>query len=98
LVGTGVDGNQIVSLTCGEGTAFAAGVKLHPSALDAADASKITVPICMLPSQDEDVAVVKAFEEALTVPKYVEIFEEAPHVSFLRRIDLLWSFSCSLVV
>jgi hypothetical protein len=64
-----------------EGTPFSAAAEVHPSALAVEDAPKITVPICVLASQDEDEKTVKGFGEALTVPKYVEIYPEAPHVS-----------------
>lgn len=53
------------------------------------DAPSITVPICVLASKDEDEKVTKGFEEALTVPKYVETYHEAPHVNYklsTRRI------------
>ncbi|KAF2804338.1 alpha/beta-hydrolase [Mytilinidion resinicola] len=81
-------GAKIVSLSCAAGTPFAAGVELHPSGLDTADAPNITVPLCMLASEDEDADAVKAFGEALTVPKLVERFEGAPHGWMTSRGDL----------
>jgi len=56
--------------------------------LAAEDAPKITVPICMLPSKDEDAEEVKKFEAALTVPKYFETFKDSPHGWMGARGDL----------
>jgi hypothetical protein len=67
-----------------EGTPFSCAAEVHPSAIEVEDASKITIPIVVLASEDEDAKTVKGFEEALTVPKYVEIYSDAPHVSRLR--------------
>jgi len=47
--------------------------------LAADDGAKITVPICVLPSKDEDVEEVKKLEAALTVPKYFETLKDSPH-------------------
>ncbi|KAF2499346.1 alpha/beta-hydrolase [Lophium mytilinum] len=81
-------GAKIVSLSCAADTPFAAGVELHPSGLDTADAPGITVPLCMLASKDEEAEAVKAFGDALTVPKLVERYEEAPHGWMTSRGDL----------
>jgi alpha-beta hydrolase superfamily lysophospholipase len=64
-----------------EGTVFSCAAEVHPSAMAVEDATKVTIPIVVLASQDEDATTVKGFEEALTVPKYVEIYPDAPHVS-----------------
>lgn len=74
-------GAKIAVLNCMADSKFDVAVMLHPSALDAADAPKITVPVCMLASKDEDASVVKAFEEALKVPKFTDTYKDAPHVS-----------------
>jgi len=81
-------GAKIVSLSCAADTPFAAGVELHPSGLATADAPKITVPLCMLASEDEAADDVKAFGDALTVPKLVERYEGAPHGWMTSRGDL----------
>jgi alpha-beta hydrolase superfamily lysophospholipase len=70
-----------VSLATVEGTPFSFAAEVHPSAMAVEDAPKITVPIIVLASQDEDASTTKGFEEALTVPKYVETYPDAPHVS-----------------
>ena len=47
--------------------------------VDPNDAKGITVPLCMLASGDENKDAVKGFEEALTVPKYVETYPDQVH-------------------
>jgi len=69
-----------VSLSTTSGTPFSVGAEVHPSALSPLDAPAITVPLIVLASKDEDVAVVNSFAEALTVPKFVDFYPEAPHV------------------
>ncbi|OCK74917.1 hypothetical protein K432DRAFT_420081 [Lepidopterella palustris CBS 459.81] len=81
-------GAKIVSLASTADTPFKAAGEVHPSGLDPADAPKITIPLCMLASQDEDASLVKAFEEGLVVPKLVERYEEAPHGWMASRGDL----------
>jgi len=81
-------GAKIVSLAAVEGTAFTAVAEVHPSLMAVDDAPKVTVPICVLASQDEDGEVIKGFGEALTVPKHVETFPDAPHGWMSSRADL----------
>jgi hypothetical protein len=80
--------DQIVSIASTENTPFGAAVELHPSGLDPADAPKITIPLCMLASQDEDGSTVKAFDDGLVVPKLVETYDGAPHVSLFSMPPL----------
>ena len=49
--------------------------------VDPKDGPTITIPYCLLPSKDEDKDAVKAFADAIKVEKYVETFEDMPHVS-----------------
>ena len=70
-----------MSLGTTEGTPFDVAAEVHPSALSPSDAPKITVPIVVLASGDEDVKIVKAFGEALKVPNFIDFYPEAPHVS-----------------
>ena len=42
----------------------------------------------LLGSKDEDAAQIKAYEEALTVPNHVEIFEDQIHGWMAARSDL----------
>lgn len=61
--------------------------------VDAKDGPSITIPYCLLPSMHEDKEAVKAFADAIKVEKYVETFDDMPHVSgpiFLALIVLEW--------
>lgn len=44
--------------------------------MEAADAERITIPTCMLPSSGESVEDVEEWEKALKVEKYVKRFEQ----------------------
>lgn len=50
-------GGKVSTLISGEGTIFKASAQFHPSLLDVEDATKVTIPHCVLPSMDEDVDV-----------------------------------------
>lgn len=56
--------------------------------VDPADAAKITIPMCMLASKDEDGEAVKAFEGKLGGEKYVETFGDQVHGWMAARADL----------
>ena len=47
--------------------------------VDPNDAKGIKIPVCMLASKDEDPEAVKGFEDALTVSKHVERFDDQVH-------------------
>lgn len=47
--------------------------------VDPNDAKGITVPICMLPSKDEDAKAVEAFEKELKVKHHIETFADQVH-------------------
>lgn len=47
-------GVKIAALVTTKGTKFKAAAGAHPSLMDVEDAKHITVPVCILPSQDED--------------------------------------------
>ncbi|KAF2100507.1 dienelactone hydrolase [Rhizodiscina lignyota] len=81
-------GAKIAVLTSMADSKFNVAVQLHPSGLDSEDAPKVTIPMCMLASQDEDAAVVKAFDEALQVPKFTDTYKDAPHGWMTSRTDL----------
>ena len=49
--------------------------------VDPTDGPSITVPFCLLPSMNEDKDAVEAFADAMKVEKYVETFDDMPHVS-----------------
>lgn len=73
---------------CGVDTPFSVAVEAHPSFLAVEDAEKITVPLCVLASKDEDAETVKKFEAALKVPKYFETFGNSQHGWMAARADL----------
>lgn len=56
--------------------------------IDPADALKITVPLCLLASQDENAEHVKQFAANLKVPKYIETFSDQIHGFMAARSDL----------
>lgn len=56
--------------------------------VDAADAKGFQIPVCMLASGDESADDIKAFEEALQVPKHVETFSDQVHGWLAARADL----------
>ena len=53
----------------------------HPAMVDPKDGPSITIPFGLLPSMHEDKDAVKAFMDAIKVEKYVETFDDTPHVS-----------------
>lgn len=56
--------------------------------VDAADAQGINVPMALLASGDEPEEDVKKFEDALKVPKHVEIFKDQIHGWMAARSNL----------
>lgn len=50
-------GIKIASMMTTKGTKFKAAAGAHPTLIDVEDAKNITIPICILPSQDEDLQV-----------------------------------------
>jgi len=80
-------GGKIVNLVCQEGTPFKAAAACHPAMVDPADASKITIPIAMLPSGDEDEEAVSGYEKNLKVPHIVEWFKDQIHGWMAARYE-----------
>jgi len=62
-------------LTSGADSPFKVSAQCHPGMIDAADAAKVTIPMCVLGSKDEEFEEIEAFRNALKVPKVVEIFK-----------------------
>ena len=56
--------------------------------VDPNDAKGFTIPICMLPSGDEDQEAVKGFQEALKVPNHIETFADQVHGWMAARANL----------
>lgn len=72
-------GAKMVTLSSQEGTQFKAAAGCHPAMVDPADAPKVTIPICVLPSKDEDKDAVSKFQKALKVKNSVETFPDQVH-------------------
>ncbi|RDK41543.1 hypothetical protein M752DRAFT_294389 [Aspergillus phoenicis ATCC 13157] len=79
---------QVVASESGPGTPFVAAAVAHPSFLTPEDASKITIPFCILPSMNEDQEVCMGFEANLKVEKHIETFADMPHGWMAARGDL----------
>jgi dienelactone hydrolase len=75
-------------VTSGDANPFKAAAECHPAMVDPKDAEGIKVPIIMLASGEEPENKVKEFEQALTVPKHVEIFGDQIHGWMAARADL----------
>jgi dienelactone hydrolase len=72
-------GGKIVNLVSQEGTPFKAAAACHPAMVDPADAPKVTIPIAVLPSKDEDKEAVTAYAKELKVENVVEWFPTQVH-------------------
>jgi dienelactone hydrolase len=72
----------------GPDSPFKASVQAHPGMIDAMDAARISIPVCMLASKDEDKGKVRAWEASLKVPSHVEVFEDQIHGWMSARGDL----------
>ena len=72
----------------GKDTQFSAIAQCHPAMVDPEDGAKLTIPVVMLPSKDEDAEAIKAFQEKLTVKHQVETFADQPHGWMAARADL----------
>jgi len=81
-------GAKIVSLTSGSPTPFVVAAKCHPAMVDPADAPKISIPVILLASKDEDPEAVKAYEANLKGESYVETFGDQIHGWMGGRSDL----------
>ncbi|KFA47864.1 hypothetical protein S40293_06456 [Stachybotrys chartarum IBT 40293] len=82
-------GGKVVALAAKADTnPFAVAAVAHPAMVDPADAEGLSVPFILLASKDEDADAVKKFEDALKVPKYVEIFGDQIHGWMAARSDL----------
>lgn len=81
-------GGKIVNLSSQEGTPFKAAAACHPAMVDPADAEKLTIPIAVLPSKDEDKDAVSKYENNLKVKHIVEWFPTQVHGWMAARSDL----------
>lgn len=81
---------QVATIAAGTSTAFAAVVSAHPAMVDPKDASSISVPFALLLSKDENADACDGFVAGLKGDKYVEKFDDMPHVG-LSLFHLLCS-------
>jgi dienelactone hydrolase len=72
-------GGKMVSLASGSGTPFKVGAQTSPAMVDPADAEKISIPMCVLASKDENASDIKKYEQNLKGPKLVEIYDSQVH-------------------
>jgi len=82
-------GAKVASLAAGQdNVVFKAAVQCHPALLDPNDAKQVTAPMAVLASKDEAVDAVKAYQENLKVPNYVETFSTQIHGWMAARSNL----------
>lgn len=64
-------------------------VQAHPGLIDPSEAAEIDIPVCMLPSMDENADEVAKYDANLTkAPKHVEVFPDQIHGWMSARADL----------
>ncbi|KPI34559.1 uncharacterized protein AB675_11191 [Cyphellophora attinorum] len=83
-------GVKMLALVTTKGTKFQAAAGCHPSLMDVEDAKKVSVPFCIMPSQDEDPELVDAwFHEikARNPNSYLETFGDQVHGWMTSRAD-----------
>jgi dienelactone hydrolase len=82
-------GGKVVALTAKADTnPFSIAASVHPAMVDPSDAEGLKIPFIMLASGDEPAEDVKKLEDALKVPKHVEIFGDQIHGWMAARGDL----------
>jgi len=81
-------GGKITVLSSQEGTPFSAAAIMHPAMTDPADAPKVTIPIAVLPSGDEDKDALTNFQKGLKVKNVLEWFPTQLHGWMAARADL----------
>ncbi|KAI9809089.1 MAG: hypothetical protein M1825_002378 [Sarcosagium campestre] len=81
-------GGKIATLSAQEGTPYSAVAQAHPAMLDPNDALKVTVPIAVLASKDENVEDVEKFKANLKVKNFVDIYKDQLHGWMAARADL----------
>jgi hypothetical protein len=78
----------MTSLNSGAGTPFSAAAQCHPAFLDPSDALDISIPMCLLPSMNENVEDVQQYIANLKGPKRVETFKDMIHGWMTAKGDL----------
>jgi dsDNA-binding SOS-regulon protein len=75
-------------LTSGLDSPWKVSAQSHPGMLDVADAAKVTIPMCVLGSEEEKAEDLEAFGDALKVEKHIERFADQLHGWMSARADL----------
>jgi dienelactone hydrolase len=78
----------MTSLSSGSDTPFSAAAQCHPAFRDPSEALNVSIPMCLLPSMDEDVEDVKQYMENLKGPKRAETFKDMVHGWISAKGDL----------
>ncbi|KAI1752402.1 Alpha/Beta hydrolase protein [Xylaria castorea] len=82
-------GGKMASMVGGdEPGLFKVAVQTSPARIDAEEGARVKIPTMLLASNGESAADVKQYEESLTVPKYVERFDDQLHGFMSARADL----------
>lgn len=81
-------GGKIVNLVSQSGTPFRAAATAHPAMVDPNDATKVTIPMLMIPSKDENKEDVDKYEQNLSVPHSIEWFHDQIHGFMAARSNL----------
>lgn len=83
-------GGKVANLQAGaEGAGgFKAAAQCHPAMVDPKDATKVTVPMALLASKDEDPDAVKGYQDNLKGAKLVETFPTQIHGWMAARSNL----------
>ncbi|KAI0527811.1 Alpha/Beta hydrolase protein [Xylaria bambusicola] len=82
-------GGKMASLVAGdEAGLFKVAMQTSPARIDAHEGTRVKVPTMLLASNGESTEDVKAYEDSLNVPKYVERFDDQVHGFMSARADL----------
>lgn len=80
-------GGKMVSILGGQNM-FKAGVQTSPAMVDPGEAANVKIPMCILPSKDENEQVILEYAANLKVPYMVETFKNQRHGFMSARGDL----------
>ncbi|KAL1960469.1 hypothetical protein VTO42DRAFT_7768 [Malbranchea cinnamomea] len=81
-------GGKITSLAAGKDSLFKAAAQCHPAMVDPNDATKVTIPMALLASKDEDEPTIEAYKANLKVPHHVDYYKTQIHGWMAARGDL----------
>lgn len=78
----------MVSILGGQESVFKAGVQTSPAMVDPNEATNVKMPMCILPSKDEDEEAILKYAANLKVPHLVKTFQDQRHGFMSARGDL----------